>query len=150
LRPAQYAAITAFYLQSNGVPLTGGAAAAGSGCSAAAARGAGPRGLTVEGAVQNFSAVTDAMLRNPPPGDWLMARRNYQAWSHQSAYRDHDGQRQELKLNGCVGDARGRLERAHAPRPQRHHLLVCQHLAKRRPGDSTGEDGDLIWRTGWP
>ena len=22
------------------------------------------------------------MLRNPPPGDWLMARRNYQAWSY--------------------------------------------------------------------
>jgi alcohol dehydrogenase (cytochrome c) len=22
------------------------------------------------------------MLRNPPDGDWLMIRRNYQAWSH--------------------------------------------------------------------
>ena len=22
------------------------------------------------------------MLRNPPAGDWLMIRRNYQAWSH--------------------------------------------------------------------
>ena len=26
--------------------------------------------------------MTDEMLRNPPPGDWLMMRRNYQAWSH--------------------------------------------------------------------
>ena len=26
--------------------------------------------------------VTDEMLKNPPPGDWLMARRNYQAWSY--------------------------------------------------------------------
>jgi alcohol dehydrogenase (cytochrome c) len=26
--------------------------------------------------------VTDAMLRNPDPGDWLMVRRNYQAWSY--------------------------------------------------------------------
>ena len=40
------------------------------------------RGLTVEGEVKNYVPVTDAMLRNPPPGDWLMARRNYQAWSY--------------------------------------------------------------------
>jgi alcohol dehydrogenase (cytochrome c) len=50
-----------------------------------AARGATaakPRGLTVEGEVKNYVPVTDEMLRNPPPGDWLMARRNYGAWSY--------------------------------------------------------------------
>jgi alcohol dehydrogenase (cytochrome c) len=41
-----------------------------------------PRGLTVAGEVANFRPVTDEMLRHPPPGDWLMLRRNYQAWSH--------------------------------------------------------------------
>ena len=41
-----------------------------------------PRGLTVRGEVKNYVPVTDEMLRNPPPGDWLMARRNYQAWSY--------------------------------------------------------------------
>lgn len=40
------------------------------------------RGLTVSGEVPNYVPVTDAMLRNPPAGDWLMVRRNYQAWSH--------------------------------------------------------------------
>ena len=40
------------------------------------------RGLTVSGEVPNYVPVTDAMLRNPPEGDWLMIRRNYQAWSH--------------------------------------------------------------------
>ena len=40
------------------------------------------RGLTVAGEVPNYVPVTDAMLRNPPDGDWLMIRRNYQAWSH--------------------------------------------------------------------
>lgn len=39
-------------------------------------------GVTQPGEVRNFTPVTDAMLRNPPPGDWLMARRTYQAWSH--------------------------------------------------------------------
>ncbi len=45
-------------------------------------RPAHPRGLTVTGEVKDFRPVTDEMLRNPPPGDWLMMRRNYQAWSH--------------------------------------------------------------------
>lgn len=40
------------------------------------------RGLTVAGEVKNYTPVTDEMLRNPPPGDWLMARRNYQAWNY--------------------------------------------------------------------
>ncbi len=39
-------------------------------------------GLTVAGEVENFTPVTDELLRNPDPGDWLMVRRNYQAWSH--------------------------------------------------------------------
>ena len=41
-----------------------------------------PTGLTVTGEVQNYVPVTDAMLRNPDPGDWLMIRRNYQGWSY--------------------------------------------------------------------
>ena len=40
------------------------------------------RGLTFAGEVPNYVPVTDAMLRNPPAGDWLMIRRNYQAWSY--------------------------------------------------------------------
>ncbi|MBL8213283.1 MAG: c-type cytochrome, partial [Bryobacterales bacterium] len=41
-----------------------------------------PKGHTVRGTVKNYRPVTDAMLRNPDPGDWLMIRRNYQAWSY--------------------------------------------------------------------
>ena len=36
-----------------------------------------PTGLTVTGEVQNYVPVTDAMLKNPDPGDWLMIRRDY-------------------------------------------------------------------------
>ena len=32
------------------------------------------RGRTVEGEVKNYVPVTDAMLRHPDPGDWLMIR----------------------------------------------------------------------------
>ncbi len=38
--------------------------------------------LTVAGEVENYTPVSDELLRNPDPGDWLMVRRNYQAWSH--------------------------------------------------------------------
>jgi alcohol dehydrogenase (cytochrome c) len=45
-----------------------------------AARGRGDganRGVTVPGEVKNYVPVTPEMLRNPPPGDWLIFRRNY-------------------------------------------------------------------------
>jgi PQQ-dependent dehydrogenase (methanol/ethanol family) len=38
-----------------------------------------PLGLTVTGEVPNYVPVTDAMLKNPEPGDWLMIRRDYHA-----------------------------------------------------------------------
>jgi alcohol dehydrogenase (cytochrome c) len=38
-----------------------------------------PRGITVTGEVRNYVPVTNAMLRNPDPGDWLMLRRDYKA-----------------------------------------------------------------------
>ncbi len=38
-----------------------------------------PPGITVEGEVKNYVPVTDAMLRNSDPGDWLMIRRDYKA-----------------------------------------------------------------------
>ena len=41
-----------------------------------------PSGVTVAGAIQDYRPVTDELLRNPDPGDWLMVRRNYGAWSH--------------------------------------------------------------------
>jgi alcohol dehydrogenase (cytochrome c) len=40
-----------------------------------------PAGITVGGVVKNYVPVTDAMLRNPDPADWLMIRRDYKASS---------------------------------------------------------------------
>jgi len=40
-----------------------------------------PTGVVVPGTVRNFSPVTDDMLADPSPNDWLMLRGNYQAWS---------------------------------------------------------------------
>lgn len=49
---------------------------------AAAQRGGfAPEGMVVRGAVESFVPVTDEMMRNPDPGDWLMIRRDYHATS---------------------------------------------------------------------
>ncbi len=98
-----YVQIAAFILQSNGAPAGAQALAANNSSlinstatgqrpavaaqtnvnvGAAPQQAGGQRGLTVTGTVKNFTPVTDAMLRNPDPGDWLMIRRNYQAWSY--------------------------------------------------------------------
>jgi alcohol dehydrogenase (cytochrome c) len=102
LAAEEYLAITAFILQSNGAPagaqaLTaslevpiGSVATGAASTTPAAAAPAAPRppaspparGLYGAGTVPRFTTVTDEMLRTPPAGDWLMARRNYQAWSY--------------------------------------------------------------------
>ena len=48
--------------------------------------------------MKNYVPVTDAMLRNPPAGDWLMARRNYQAWSYSPLDEIKRDNVKELKL----------------------------------------------------
>ena len=97
-----YVDIVAFLLESNGAaagnqPLTAAANSAIRSVASGSARngvgggiGAGvfpvnlgpARGLTVQGTVKNYVTVTDEMLRNPDPADWLMIRRNYQAQSY--------------------------------------------------------------------
>ena len=65
-------------------PAAGGGAGQGAGRAGAAGGAGGGRGapaaprlgLTVEGTVKNYTPVTDDMLRNPPPADWLMIRRD--------------------------------------------------------------------------
>ena len=56
------------------------------------------------GEVKNYVPVTDAMLRNPDPGDWLMIRRNYQAWSHSPLTQINAANVKDLRLVWSVGD----------------------------------------------
>jgi len=123
LAEADYLNITAFILQFNGAtpgaqPLVaataapigtiatgqraaGAAPGAGRPAAGGPQRPAGPppsRGLSVTGEVKNYVPVTDAMLRHPPAGDWLMARRNYQAWSYSPLDEITRGNVKELKL----------------------------------------------------
>src|SRR5205823_2376163 len=73
------------------IPLQGGRAVA---PAAASVR----TGLTAVGELKNYIPVTDAMLKNPDPGDWLMIRRNYQAWSHSPLAQVNATNVKELQL----------------------------------------------------
>ncbi len=123
-----YVDVVAYLLQANGAPAgdapltattavaigtvaTGVAAAAeaaatppraGSGLPPTAGAGlaspAAEAGVTVAGEVEGFRPVTDAMLRQPDDGDWLMIRRNYEAWSYSPLAEVDRGNVGELEL----------------------------------------------------
>ena len=55
-------------------------------------------GLSLKGDIRNYRPVTDAMLREPPAGDWLMFRRNYQGWSFSPLSQIDTGNVGQLQL----------------------------------------------------
>ena len=48
--------------------------------------------------MKNFVPVTEAMLRNPDPGDWLMIRRDYKASSYSPLNQVTRNNVQDLRL----------------------------------------------------
>ena len=91
-----YVDIIAYILQRNGVAagertlLAAAGAAIGGGDALPAAGAPAPRPaaatlapeLDWQGEVAAFRPVTDALLRDPPPGDWLNFRRTYDGWGY--------------------------------------------------------------------
>jgi alcohol dehydrogenase (cytochrome c) len=147
--PAQEAAdIAAFIVQSN---------AASSGVAApapAAPAAAGPRvttqfppgrGLTVAGEVPNYVPVTDEMLRNPPAGDWLMIRRNYQAWSHSPLTEITPANVGRLRIAWVWAMTEGG---ASEPTPIVHNGVIYLINPANIVQALDGRSGELIWEHG--
>jgi alcohol dehydrogenase (cytochrome c) len=68
---------------------------------AAGGRGAAaptPRGLTIPGNVKNYTPITDAMMRNPDPADWLMIRHDYHANNFSTLNQITSNNVQDLRL----------------------------------------------------
>jgi len=57
-----------------------------------------PRGLTIPGNVKNYTPVTDAMMRNPDPSDWLMIRHDYHANNFSTLNQISANNVQDLRL----------------------------------------------------
>ena len=104
---------------------------------------AGPFGLTVTGTVDKYVPVTDAMLRDQPPGDWLMIRRNYQAWSHSPLTEITRDNVRELKLAWvwAMKDGNG----ANEPTPVVHDGIVYLLNTGNLLQALDGRTGKLIW-----
>jgi alcohol dehydrogenase (cytochrome c) len=101
------------------------------------------RGLTVIGEVKNYVPVTDAMLRNPPPGDWLMARRNYQAWSYSPLIEITRDNVKDLKL-AWIWSMREQGG-ANQPMPLVHNGIMYLFNTGNVIQALDGRTGDLIW-----
>jgi alcohol dehydrogenase (cytochrome c) len=86
-------------VRASATPATPGAGPVGPASAFATSANIGKTGLTVTGEVKpSFTPVTDAMLADPPAGDWLMVRRNYQAWSHSPLKQINAGNVKRLRL----------------------------------------------------
>jgi len=103
---------------------------------------AGPLGLTVTGQVKNYTPVTDEMLRNQDPGDWLMVRRNYQGWSHSPLTQITRDNVKELQLAWVWGMNEGQTNE---PTPLVHNGVVYLTNTMNVVQALDAKTGDLIW-----
>jgi glucose dehydrogenase len=93
--------------------------------------------------VKNYVPVTDAMLRDPDPGDWLMIRRNYKAWSYSPLTEISAGNVKELQLawSWAMNDGVGSNE----PTPIVHNgIMYLAHVGNIVQA-LDARSGELIW-----
>jgi alcohol dehydrogenase (cytochrome c) len=106
-------------------------------------QGAGQIGVTVAGEVKNYVPVTDEMLRNPDPGDWLMARRNYQGWSYSPLAQITRDNVKDLQLvwMWAMNEGGGASE----PMPLVHNGIIYLINTTNILQALDGRTGELIW-----
>jgi alcohol dehydrogenase (cytochrome c) len=103
---------------------------------------AGATGLTIRGVVDGYVPVTEEMLKNPPPGDWLMVRRNYQGWSYSPLNQINRDNVKGLRLAWVWAMNEGG---ASQPMPVAHNgILYLVHTGNIVQA-LNGRDGELIW-----
>ena len=103
------------------------------------------RGQSVSGVIEHYVPVTDEMLRNPPPGDWLMARRNYQGWSYSPLEEITRANVGGLRLAWmwAMSDQDG----ANQPMPLVHNGIIYLVGTGGVVQALNGKTGDLIWES---
>lgn len=102
----------------------------------------GRRGLTATGEVSNYVPVTAEMLRNPPPGDWLMARRNCQGWSYSPLSQITRDNVKDLRLEWVWAMSEGGWSE---PTPIVHNGIIYLANTGNTIQALDGKTGDLIW-----
>src|SRR6266850_6358104 len=110
---------------------------------AAAARPRIPAALTLQGNIQNFTPVTDAMLLKPDPADWIMVRGGYPGWSHSAlkqVTKDNVGQLQ-LAWVWAMNDGLGASEATPLVHNGILYLVNVDNLVQALDAKT----GDLLW-----
>jgi|SRR5579871_622897 len=103
-----------------------------------------PRGLTVAGEVKNYVPVTDAMLRNPDPGDWLMIRGDYKANSFSTLNQITTQNVNELRLVWSWAMQDGAVL-GNQPAPIVHNGVLYVNNNGMVLQALDAKTGDLIW-----
>jgi len=121
-----------------------GAAPAPAGAAAGRGRGAAApvAAMTVAGEVKNYVPVTDAMLRNPSPNDWLMIRRDYHASNYSPLNQITKDNVRDLRLQWVWAMNEGG---ANQPAPLVHNGVVFLNNPGNIMQAIDGRTGDLIW-----
>ena len=102
----------------------------------------GPIGVTVAGTVPDYIPVTDAMLNDPAPEDWLMLRGNHQAHSYSALDQINTDNVKGLQLAWVwtLGeDATNQLS------PLVHNGIMYIWNPGNKIQALTADTGDLIW-----
>jgi alcohol dehydrogenase (cytochrome c) len=98
--------------------------------------------ITVAGEVKNYVPVTDAMLRNPSPNDWLMIRRDYHASNYSPLNQITKDNVKDLRLQWVWAMNEGG---ANQPAPLVHNGIVYLNNPGNVMQAIDGRTGDLIW-----
>jgi alcohol dehydrogenase (cytochrome c) len=111
----------------------------------AAGRGRGaapPVGITVAGEVKNYVPVTDAMLRAPEAGDWLMIRRDYHASNYSPLNQITTDNVRDLRLQWVWAMNEGG---ANQPAPIVHNGTIYLNNPGNVMQAINARTGDVIW-----
>jgi len=103
-----------------------------------------PRGITVPGEVKNYVPVTDSMLRNPDPADWLMIRRDYKATSYSPLNQITTQNVSDLRLVWSWAMQEG-ASNGNQPAPIVHNGVLYVNNAGMVLQALDAKTGDLIW-----
>lgn len=102
------------------------------------------RGVSSPGQVKDYVPVTQEMLRNPTPGDWLVFRRNYQGHSYSPLDQITRDNVKELRLKWvwAINDSG-----ANQTTPIVHNGIIYLASPSNIVQALDGKTGDLIWET---
>ena len=101
-----------------------------------------PVGITVAGEVKNYTPVTEAMLRNVEPADWLMIRRDYHASNYSPLNQITRDNVRDLRLQWIWAMNEGG---ANQPAPIVHNGVVYLNNPGNMMQAIDGRTGELIW-----